>query len=149
MVSCIPLPLLTDIGMSRQDPVPSKAVLKNVSGQRLKNHGTVEIEVSCNSNQRKTKFYVTSPGKELLLGLNSCISFELVQIAETCIQRNISASLDKNMHAPGPSDMSTPETVEAVHIMQKSEADYTILRKKWKEDRRSPGRSQGNLFGYI
>ena len=102
-------------------------------GQRLKSHGTVEIEVSCNGHQCKAKFYITSPGKELLLGLNLCISFELVQIAETCIQRNIIASLDKNIYAPGPSDMSTPETVEAVHIMQESEANYITLRKKWKK----------------
>ena len=133
MVSCVPLSLLSNIGMSQQDLVPSKVVLKGVSGKRLKNNGTVIIDVSCKGHQRTTKFYVTGYGNELLLGLMFCKDFEVVKIPEACIQRNISTSHDGNTHAFGPSDKRTPEVVEAVHIMQESEADYTALYKKWKK----------------
>ena len=131
MVSCIPLPLLTDIGMSRQDITPSTAVLRGVSGKRLKNHGTVKLDVSCNGHQRKAKFYITGSGNELL-GLNFCKGFKLVRIAETCIQRRISASIDVATHTSGPSDISNSKGVKAVHTMQESEADYAALHEKWK-----------------
>ena len=133
IVSCIPLPLLSNIGVSQQDLVPSEVVLKGVSGKRLQNHGTVKIDVSCNGHQRRAKFYVTGSGNELLLSLIFCKDFELVKITETGIQRNMSMSQDGNTHAFGLSYKPSTEIVEAVHIMHESEVDYTALHKTWKK----------------
>ncbi len=110
MVSCMPLSILPKTGLSKEDLQASKVTLHGVSGTSLQNCGTIEVEVMCNRQKYKAKFYMTKLGSELILGLGFCKKFKLVNIASTCIQWKVSAD------------------VEAVHTMQ--EADYTQLQKK-------------------
>ena len=116
MVSCIPVSLLPKIGLSQADLAPSSATLRGVSGADLQNCGIVDSDVTCNKQRSRAQFYVTNMGTEAILGLPFCKKFNLVQIAKTCIQREI-----------------TLDDVDAVHIKDESEADYTKLQKRWKE----------------
>ena len=113
MVSCIPLSLLRNIGLSKRNVKPSKAVIKGISGTQLKNCGTLEVEVSCNNIHDNMKFYVIEQECTFILGLEFCKKFKLVTIAPVCIQQSV-----------------TIEHVTAVHIAEESEFNYETLRKK-------------------
>ena len=112
MVSCFPLSLLSKIGLSRKVLMPSKVILKGVSKKRLQNYGTMVMEVTCNSRRAKAKFYVTDSNShnDVLLGLNFCKAYKLVNIADTCIQREITAKSEQT---------SRPEQTHAssLHIL--------------------------------
>ena len=116
MVTCMPLSMLNEIGLSKNDFGPSNARLRGVTGTDMVNHGKLTVRVSCNDQTDKVKILVTKLGNELILGLNFCKLFNLVAIADTCIQRKITLQ----------------QEVEAVHITEKSEVNYGTLRQKWK-----------------
>ena len=59
MVSCMPMSMLSDIGLSCDDIKANSAIIRGVSGANLQNCGTVSIKVTCNSITAQTKFYVT------------------------------------------------------------------------------------------
>ena len=118
MVSCMPLSMLQDIGLSKKDLKPSQDTLHGVSGVSLKNLGTIELDVVCNNKRKKENFYITELGNELILGLGFSKRFKLVEIASTCVQRRITAHSD---------------SVNAVSITDESEADYDALKAKWKK----------------
>ena len=116
MVSCMPISMLSEIGLTTDHLVASKAILRGVTGVNLKNYGTIKLEVTCNDQRARTEFYVTKLRSELILGLQFCREFKLVTIAETCIQRKITVEEDQ---------------VKAVHITDESEAEYETLYNKW------------------
>lgn len=117
MVSCMPITLLSSIGLSRKHLKPSKAIIKGISGADLKNCGTLEVEVSCNGVRARTKFYVTECDCAFILGLEFCEKFELVSLAPVCVQQSVTV---------------IPDRIEAVHITDESQADYQALREKWR-----------------
>ena len=59
MVSCMPISMLSQIGLSKKDLKPSNAVIRGMSGADLQNCGTVDVNVTCNDITSMTKFYVT------------------------------------------------------------------------------------------
>ena len=115
MVNCMPLHMLQFIGMRQDELAPSNACLRGVTGADLVNCGELDVKVTCNGHTRKANIMVTELGSELILGLDFCKSFKLVTVADTCMQRKVMLE----------------EQVEAVHITDESEADYTPLKKKW------------------
>ena len=132
MVSCLPLSILSDMGLSIENATPSKVVLRGASKNRLRNYGTLVLEVTCNNLRAKARFFITDNNSEILLGFDFCQTHELVTIADMCIQREITAT-SKSEHTSAPSRISTAEDVNAVHIMEESEADHPSLLKKWKK----------------
>lgn len=117
MVSCMPTSMFPKIGLSKEDLQPSNAVINGMSGTDLQNCGFVDIKVTCNDITAKARFYVTKRECAFILGLGFCREFKLVTIAPVGIQQSISVE---------------PNHVEAVHITEKSEADYHNLQKKRK-----------------
>ena len=117
MVTIMPLCMLNEIGLSKNDLGPSKARLRGVTGTDMMNHGELTVRVSCNDKTDKIKILVTELGNELILGLNFCKLFNLVAISDTCIQRKITLQ----------------QQVEAVHITEESEVNYGTLRQTWKQ----------------
>ena len=67
----------------------------------------------CDGETHYTMIIITELGTELILGLDFCRKFKLVQIADTCVLRSINSDVD------------------AVHITEESDFDYENLRKKW------------------
>ena len=84
MVSCMPLSILLNTGLSKEDLQASKVAWHGVSGASLQNCRTIETEVRC--NKHKAKFYITKSGSELILRLRFCKKFKFVNIASMCIQ---------------------------------------------------------------
>lgn len=130
MVSCLPISMLPLLNLSKRNLTQNKVTLRGVSRKRLRNYGTISLEVTCNGHQHKSTFYVTDSGRELLLGLGFCKQFNLVEIAETCIQREIMAQPDK---ASQSIKSEYPENIKAVHIMDESQVNYKVLCKKWEK----------------
>eukprot|EP00794_Sanderia_malayensis_P018441 gene18441-20290_t len=118
MVSCMPMPMLANFGLSKDDIKTNNAVIRVGSGANLKNYRTVDVKVACNNITAKTTLLFTKCECALILGLEFCKNFQLVSIAPICIQQSIS---------------NDPDHVEAVHITDKSEVNYNELRSKWKE----------------
>jgi len=114
MVTCIPLSMLKEIGMDQKDLMPSTAQLRCVTGTDLQTCGELKISVTCNDITHSIKVIVTQLGNELILGLNFCKLFGLVTLADTCIQRKVSAD----------------QQVEAVHITDECEINYSPLLQK-------------------
>lgn len=114
MVSCMPLSMLSSIGLNADHLQPSNVNLRGASGVNLQNCGTLETEVICNNIRAKVTIYITKSGHEFLLGLGFCKKFKLVNIAASCIQRNINV-----------------DDIEAVHITDESAVDYHKLKQKW------------------
>ena len=117
MVTCIPLYMLNTTGLSQRDLAPTNACLCRVTGTDTMNHGELTVKVSCNDHIDKVKILVTELGTELILGFNFCRLFDLVAIGDTCIQRKVTLQ----------------QQVEAVHITEESEVNYTTLKQKWKQ----------------
>ena len=117
MVSCMPMSMLSNIGLSKKDLKPSNAIIRGMSGTDLQNCGFVDVSITCNDITAKTRFYVTERECAFILGLGFCKEFKLVTIAPVCLQQSISME---------------PNHVEAVHITEESEANYYNLQKKWK-----------------
>ena len=118
MVSCIPMSMLPQIGLSMKDLKPSDAVIRGMSGSDLQKCGTVCVNLTCNEITKKAKFYVTKHDYALILGLEFCKMFKLVTISPVCTLQSVSLE---------------PNQVEAVHITDESEVDYHKLKTKWKE----------------
>ena len=116
MVSCMPASMVPQLGLSTSDLQPSHAIIRGMSGTDLQNCGTIDISVSCNAITANTKFYVTKCECAFVLGLGFCKTFKLVSVASVCTQHSIS------METQG---------MEAVHITNESEANYSQLNKKW------------------
>ena len=126
MVSCMPLSILSSIGLSEQHLSQNKVTLHGVSGTDLQNLGYVDVMVTCNDIQDKARFYVTKSGRELLLGIKFCKKFQLVDYASSCILRKVTAEKPAHTH-------SESSNLNAVHIMDESEVNYTELQQKWKK----------------
>ena len=116
MVSCIPLSMLPNIGFSKEHLNASKSKLRSVSGATLENCGTISCTVTCNNITDSVTLYVTGTGTELILGLGFCKQFQLVNLADSCIQREVIVDSD---------------SLQAVHITHESETDYKSLQQKW------------------
>ena len=112
MVSCIPMSMLPQIGLSMGDLKPSDAVIRGMSEADLQNYGTVCVNVTCNEITKKVKFYVTKHDYALILGLEFCKIFKLVTISPVYTHQIVSLE---------------PNQVEAVHISDESEVDYHKL----------------------
>ena len=124
MVSCMPLSVLSSIGLSQDHLTQSSITLHGFSGTDLENLGYVDVMVTCNNIHDKARFYVTKSGRELLLGIKFCQKFQLVSYASSCILNKVSVEQ--------PALCSEDNGLNAVHVMDESEADYTGLRQKWK-----------------
>lgn len=109
MVSCMPVSMLPQLGLTEEDLTPSHATIRGISGADLVNCGTVAPKVSCNGMNADVEFYVTKNSSAFILGLEFCKKFKLVTIAPVCTH-----------------------PVEAVHLTDESEVDYDELRDKWK-----------------
>ncbi|XP_063586309.1 uncharacterized protein LOC134763680 [Penaeus indicus] len=112
MVSCIPLEKLPSIGLKKKDIQPSSDVLRGISGTSLESLLTISVNTTCNDITASSNFYVTIHGKELILGIGFCKSFNLVNISNTCIQRQI-------------------QVENAVHVTDESTVDFAQLQSKW------------------
>ncbi len=75
--------------------------------------GGLHIKVTANGHTEDTCIVVTEKGTDFLLGIEFCKQFQLITIADACIQRSVN--------------------VDAVHITEESEVDYDALQEKWKE----------------
>ena len=129
MVNCIPVSMLADVGISESHLKSSNIILRGVSRKILKNHGFTDVVVTCNRKRDTARFYATDSAEEILLGLQFCKRFGLVEIAETCIQREVTAE-----HVKVKKDKSGVNAgVNAVHIIEESTADYAALGKKWRK----------------
>lgn len=115
MATCMPMSLLQDIGLAPTDLEPTDATLRGVTGVDMKACGKLEVEVRCNSQKQRTRIIVTELGDELILGLDFCRLFDLVTVANTCIQRQVVFEQ------------------KTVHITDESDVDYDHLRQKWKK----------------
>ena len=113
MVTCMPVGMLTAIGVTKHDLAPSRAQLRGVTGTDLQTHGALEVKATCNNRKHQVRILVTELGDELILGLDFCRLFKLVTIADTCILRKVN--------------------VQAVHMTEECDVDYSSLRKKWKQ----------------
>ena len=89
MVSCIPISMLSKIGMSKDNVKANNAVIRGVSGADLHNYGTVEAKVTCNNVTSQTTFFVTKCECAFILGLEFSTKFNLVSIAPVCMQQSI------------------------------------------------------------
>ena len=116
MVTCMPLGLLSNIGLCHSDLKPSTAKLHGVTGTDMNTHGELNVRATCNDHTHNVKVMVTELGNELILGLDFCKKFNLVSISDACIQRTIALR----------------QKIEAVHITDESEVNYQPLQKKWK-----------------
>ena len=114
MATCMPMSMLQDIGLSRADLMPTDAALRGVTGTDMKVCGKLQIEARCNAQIQMADIIVTELGNELILGLDFCKLFNLVTVAETCIQRRVICNQ------------------KTVHITAESDIDYDHLRRKWK-----------------
>ena len=112
MATCMPVSKLKEIGLTQQDLKPSNAHLRGVTGTDMKTCGELMIKATCNDSTHIIKILVTKLGTELILGLDVCKLFNLITIADTCIQRNITVD----------------EQVEAVHITDEKGVNYTELK---------------------
>lgn len=117
MVSCMPLTMIKQIGLSKEDLKTSKSTVKGISGAILPNVGTVSMHVSCNNITSVAKFYVIDSDCAFILGIEFCKKFKLVTIAPICTQYSIT------IH---------DTEVNAVHIANESEVNYHELAHKWK-----------------
>ena len=124
MVSCMPLSSLLSMGFSQNDITSSSVKLRGVSGADLENIGYIDILVRCNQFEDKARFYITKHGTDLILGVKFINRFQLVSYASSCILREIVTDTPST---------SSNDNVNAVHIMNESEVDYTSLQHKWKE----------------
>ncbi len=113
MVTCMPAALLQQISVTRDARKPCQATLRGVTGAEMITRGELITTVTCNSHTQQTHIIITELGCELILGIDFCSSFKLIEIADTCIQRSIN--------------------VDAVHSTLESEADYKALQKKWRK----------------
>lgn len=118
MVSCMPASMLPQIGLSSQDLKPSNAIIRGMSGADLQNCGTVDVSVTSNSITAKARFYITKRECAFILGLGLCKQLGLVSISPVCVQQSVSME---------------PNHVEAVHITDEAEVNYSQLQKKWKQ----------------
>ena len=118
MVSCLPMSMIAQIGLSKKDLNPSKAIIRGMSGADLHNCGTIDANVTCNGINATVRFYITKQECAFILGIEFCEKFKLVAIAPVCIQQSISVEANH---------------VGAVHITDESEADYRKLQDKWKK----------------
>ena len=115
MVTCMPLSMIEQIGLCLENFTRSTAQLRGVTGADLSNRGELRIQVTCNDITENITVMVTEFGSDLILGLDFCKLFNLVTMADVCIQRQISVE----------------QQVEAVHIMDESKIDYIPLKRKW------------------
>eukprot|EP00914_Ancora_sagittata_P001774 GHVO01004218.1.p1 GENE.GHVO01004218.1~~GHVO01004218.1.p1 ORF type:complete len:550 (-),score=74.23 GHVO01004218.1:1348-2997(-) len=111
MVSCMPASMLHQIAHSIEDIQPCKTTLRGASGTDLKCLGTIQTNVTCNRRKENATFYINQLGKELILGLEFCRRFDLIKIADECIQR--------------------PITIGAVHSLDEKDFIYSPLKRKW------------------
>ena len=116
MVTCMPSKLLKSISLKSSDLTPSKVTLRGVTGTDMVTCGELKVKVTCNGHTDEVRIIVTDTGTELILGLDFCKAFKLIEVAECCIQRRI-----------------TVDEVKAVHITDEGEVNYTSLQKKWKQ----------------
>ena len=117
MATCMPSFKLKEVGLCQDNLQPSNARLRGVTGTDMKTCGELAVKATCNGITKKIKILVTELGTELILGLDVCKLFELVSIADTCLQRNITIE----------------EQVEAVHITNETDINYAGLKEKWKQ----------------
>ena len=93
--------------------MPIQAHLHGVTD--VKTYGKVNTKVMCNKITHDIQFLVTELGSELILGLEFCKLFNLLAIADVCMQQQIDID------------------IKAIHITGENEVDYTPLKAKWKE----------------
>ena len=115
MATCVPLSMLQNLGLTRADIMPTQAHLRGVTGTDMKTYGKINAKVMCNKITHDIQLLVTELGFELILGLEFCTLFNLVAIADGCMQQQIDIN------------------IEAVHIISENEVDYTPLKAKRKE----------------
>jgi transposase InsO family protein len=113
MATCMPLQLLQEIGLSKKNIKPSNARLRGVTGADMRTHGILDVSCTCNHITHDFQIHITELGSELILGLDFCREFNLVKIADSCVQRNINIDF------------------KAVHATDESAVDYSELKKKW------------------
>ncbi len=113
MTTCMPMSQLQSIGLEESSIKPSTACLKGITGTKMNTLGEITQKITCNKITRSHKIIITELGTELILGIDFCKKFNLVNIAECCIQRQV--------------------TVDAVHMTDEKEVNYATLEKKWKE----------------
>ena len=118
MVYCMQMSMLVKAGLSRKKMNHSKAVIRGVTGADLGNKGTIIASVTCNNITADAKFYVTKLECPFILGLGFCEHFKLVKLAPACIKQSM---------------IINHREVEAVHITDESEVNYTRLRNKWEK----------------
>jgi transposase InsO family protein len=125
MVSCMPLSVLHSLGLSERHLKQSNVTLYGFSGTDLENLGCLDITVTCNRMKDKARFYVTTAGREILLGVRFCKKFKLVDYAPSCILSEVKAE-------PSSQPSSGTNNLNAVHILDETEVDYNKLHTKWK-----------------
>lgn len=112
MTTCMPISLLPKVNIKQQSLLCADIRLRSVTGASIPVSGKIKTKVTCNGITRTVEIIITNAGTELILGLEFCKQFKLVQISDVCIQRNIN--------------------VEAVHVTEESDVDYESLQKKWR-----------------
>lgn len=117
MATCMPVSMLADIGLSVKDLTASRVRLHGVTGADMKTHGELCVPATCNGKTHNVRIMVTELGNELILGLDFCNRFQLVDLADVCIQRKLTVDQD----------------IEAVHITHESDVNYEHLQQKWKK----------------
>ena len=85
MATCMPLSMLQQLGLTREHIMPTQARLRGVTGTDMKTYGKINPEVMCNDVTQNIQVLVTELGTELILGLEFCKLFNLVNISNACI----------------------------------------------------------------
>ena len=127
IVTCMPQSLLQDIYINLKDIEPTKMKLRGVTGTDMKAIGSLTLKVTCNGETHHTTIVITELGTELILGLDFCHAFKLIHIADSCVLRSINSDID------------------AVHITEESDYDYSGLRRRWMKYL-PLGKSTGDAF---
>ncbi len=87
-VTCMPVSLIQNLQLTQNDLSRTNKRLRRVSGEDLRAIGEISLTTQANNQTHNATIIVTKFGKELLVGLDFCYRFELVQIAESCTVRN-------------------------------------------------------------
>ena len=83
----MPLSMLHKLGLTRADITPTQARLPGVTGTDMKTYGKVNAKVMGNKITHEIQLLVTEFQLELILGLEICKLFNLVAIADVCMQQ--------------------------------------------------------------
>ncbi len=78
------------------------------TGAKMNTKREIMPNISCNEITKAVKIIITELGTELILGIDFCKKFNLVNITECCIQRQV--TVDDQMQAVHMREKSTTQS---------------------------------------